>query len=368
MKFFKCHSQKMKEDKVICLQNKFTDIGPDVFDGFNVEYIVLADTTKAIRNYAFSGTGKCCIYLPKAIEEIEPLAFENISPETVFFCVRGSYASIICAQHGLNINNNVNEIFSLVEEQKRLIAEQKQIAEEQKRIMEEQKRMLEEQRKMLEEQRRKEEEERQNALRAQRELEAKIEAEKIAMQKLALEEERKALEAQRQAMLKQKEENEKILKQEKEEPKQEQNSAQKDKEINIYIFDKSKGAKNNSMMFSQLSATEKENVTEEGALYIYREFVKGSRKDTYITEKEYLDFVNGLTAEMASKNDNASKNNKTTPKPRTRICPFCSEALLDSDVFCAYCGKKVQDIKFCSECGEVNDISDNFCCNCGIKF
>ena len=34
MKFFKCHSQKMKDDKVICLQDKFTDIGPDVFDGF----------------------------------------------------------------------------------------------------------------------------------------------------------------------------------------------------------------------------------------------------------------------------------------------------------------------------------------------
>ena len=71
MKFFKCHSQKMKDDKVICLQDKFTDIGPDVFDGFCVEYIILADTTQVIRNYAFSGIGKCCIYLPKAIREIE---------------------------------------------------------------------------------------------------------------------------------------------------------------------------------------------------------------------------------------------------------------------------------------------------------
>ena len=41
---------------------------------------------------------------------------------------------------------------------------------------------------------------------------------------------------------------------------------------------------------------------------------------------------------------------------------------MDADVFCPYCGRKVQDIKFCIECGEANGISDNFCCNCGTKF
>lgn len=64
MKFFKCHSQKMKDDKVICLQDKFTDIGPDVFDGFCVEYIILANTTKVIRNYAFSGIGSVAFICP----------------------------------------------------------------------------------------------------------------------------------------------------------------------------------------------------------------------------------------------------------------------------------------------------------------
>ena len=133
MKFFKCHSQKLKDDKVICLQDKFTDIGPDVFDGFCVEYIVLADTTKAIRNYAFAGTGKCCIYLPKSITEIEPFAFENISSETVFYCVKGSYAEEVCLENKLTINYDTSEIHRLVEEQKKQFEEQRQLAEAQRK-------------------------------------------------------------------------------------------------------------------------------------------------------------------------------------------------------------------------------------------
>ena len=48
MKFFKCHSQKLKDEKIIRLQDKFTDIGPDVFSGCAAKYILLAETTTAI--------------------------------------------------------------------------------------------------------------------------------------------------------------------------------------------------------------------------------------------------------------------------------------------------------------------------------
>ena len=122
MKFFKCHSQKMKNEKIICLEDKYTDIGPDVFDGFEVEYIILADTTKIIRDYAFSGLGKCSVYLPKSVSEIEPLAFENTNPLVTFYCSNGSYAAKICNNNNLTVNYNINEIFEIVEEKKRAIS------------------------------------------------------------------------------------------------------------------------------------------------------------------------------------------------------------------------------------------------------
>ena len=60
MKFFKCHSQKMKDDRIIRLQDKFTDIGPDVFSGCAARYILLAETTTAIRDFAFSNVIYIC--------------------------------------------------------------------------------------------------------------------------------------------------------------------------------------------------------------------------------------------------------------------------------------------------------------------
>jgi hypothetical protein len=50
----------MKDDKFICLQDKLTDIGPDVFEGFKAEYIIFGDGTKVLtRFYATSdGEGK----------------------------------------------------------------------------------------------------------------------------------------------------------------------------------------------------------------------------------------------------------------------------------------------------------------------
>ena len=45
---------------------------------------------------------------------------------------------------------DVDEIFNLIEEQKRLVEEQKKLVEDQKRLVEEQKRLVEEQKRMLE--------------------------------------------------------------------------------------------------------------------------------------------------------------------------------------------------------------------------
>ena len=146
------------------------------------------------------------------------------------------------------------------------------------------------------------------------------------------------------------------------------------RKISVFIIDKGKGTKEIVAEYGNLSESEKQNITEDGSLFIQREFVKGSRKDTYITESEYLQLVKDLTNRIVEESNTSSpqkedaSKKKVTPQPQTRICPFCSADLLASDMFCAYCGKKVQNIKFCGECGEVNNISDNFCCNCGSKF
>ena len=260
MKFFKCHSQKMKDDKIICMQDKFTDIGPDVFDGFAAEYIIFADTTVAIRNYAFSGLGKCNIYMPKSISEVEPYAFENIDPNTVFYCARGSYAEKICTENQLNIDNDTRKIFDVVQEYKK---------------------QEEEQQRQIEEQRKKEEEEQ---ARRRAELMAKQQAE----QKAKLEAEQKA---KQQAEQKAKQQAEQKAKQQAQQPAQQKQPPQ-----------------------PQVAQNQPQNQT--------------------------------------------SNMNK---------CMFCLKDLTEEVRFCPYCGRKLVDIKICSNCGEPNELDDNFCTNCGTK-
>ncbi|MBE7036596.1 MAG: hypothetical protein E7403_04820 [Ruminococcaceae bacterium] len=202
MKFFKCHSQKMKDDKLICLQDKFTDIGPDVFDGFAVENLILANTTLVIRDYAFSGLGKCNIYLPKSIREIEPYAFENIHAETVFYCVPGSFAEKTCLQYDLQVNNDTAKLFELVEQQKKAEEEERERvrreAEEKARREAEEKARQEAEERAKREAEEKARREAEEAERAKREAEEKArrEAEEIERAKREAEEQaRKAEEA-----------------------------------------------------------------------------------------------------------------------------------------------------------------------------
>lgn len=415
MKFFKCHSQKMKNDKVICLQEKFTDIGPDVFDGFCVEYIILADTTHTIRNYAFSGIGKCNIYLPKSISEIEPLAFENINPNTVFYCAKGSYAEQICSEHGLTIKYDTAEIYRLVDEQKRLVEEQKQLVEDQKRLVEEQKRLVEEQKRILAEQQLKEKQE-------------KLENEKI---ELAIKESEKLKNEENEI-----EEIEKykyiskiisILKQV-EALKAEDERKRK---IKVYIFDDLKGERSDLLNYDDLPEGGKAQVKNE-EIFIHCKYVDNKTNNSFISKEEYAilakkpsvskklntdsdenitvfifddadgekkqvmkktDFpqnainkvVNGevfiyrtldgskKTSTFISKNEfEEIKKNSHTEKDLSKtkaknICPFCKKDLLEGDTFCPYCGRKVKNIKICNQCGEPNDKEDNFCSNCGSK-
>lgn len=397
MKFFKCHSQKMKDDKVICLQDKFTDIGPDVFSGFAVEYIILADTTKILRNYAFSGLGKCNIYLPKTIEEIEPLAFENIDVDTTFFCVKGSYADQICTEYGLIINYDTREIFNLVEEQKKLVEEQKQLVAEQQRLVEEQKRIVEEQKRMLEEQRRKEEEEK-----AKKEAEEKAEAER----------------KKKEAELAEKKKQEQI-----------ELEAKNNRKVKVYVYDDKKGERSDFVKYEDLPDEAKLCVADD-ELFIHCKYINNKESNSFISKKQYYlifhpesngddlsntsksmqtvklftyDTQNGEKVKVIKMSDfpeqgkkhivngevyivkkivdgqiksfyvpkseyNKTKNDAVQKTvTQTNVCPFCKKDLLESDMFCPYCGRKVKNIKICNQCGEPNELEDNFCSNCGSK-
>jgi len=390
MKFFKCHSQKMKDDKVICLQDKFTDIGPDVFDGFCVEYIILADTTQVIRNYAFSGIGKCSIYLPKTISEIEPMAFENMNPDTTFYCTKGSYAEQICIEHGLIINYDTAEIYRLVDEQKKLVEEQKKLVEDQKRLVEEQKRLVEEQKRLLEEQRLKEEQEK--AERARLELEAKKEEERRRAEEEAQNRKVKVfvyddLKGERSDLVKfddlpdagkaqvvneeiyihcvyvnNKEKNSFISKIQYEELVSNAKQAEIDQKasanvqlenVKIFSFDDASGEKIQQIKYTELPESWKSHVIN-GEVYIHKTIRDGQKKSIYKTKQEY----ERIKSEAASTEKKVKVLN---------VCPFCKNELLESDMFCPFCGRKVKNIKICSQCGEPNDKDDNFCSNCGTK-
>ena len=122
MKFFKCHSQKYKNELLIELEDKFTDIGPDVFAECSAQYIFLSEKTKVLRDYAFSGIyTKCGIYLPPAIDEIEMLAFEGMGPDVTMYCRQGSYAATVCAEHGVNVCYDIEHGYTVMSPQHRLL-------------------------------------------------------------------------------------------------------------------------------------------------------------------------------------------------------------------------------------------------------
>lgn len=333
MKFFKCHSQKMKDDKVICVQDKFTDIGPDVFDGFSVEYIILSDRTQIIRNYAFSGIGKCCIYLPKAISEIEPLAFENMNCNTTFYCVKGSYAEQRCIEHGLIVNYDIDEIYRLVDEQKRLVEEQKKLVEDQKRLVEEQKRLVEEQKRILEEQQLKKQ---QNVAEAEDEIEEH-----------KLEECKTDENAKCECMLD-------LISALKQVEAYKKNELKK-RRITVYVFDDVNGEKSDVVSFDDLSEEEKPQVIDE-EIYIHKTTVNGQEKSSVVSKSEYEE----LKKQLQVDEENVEIKSLCT-------CMFCKEEILESDLFCPFCGRKVKNIKFCGHCGEASDEDDNFCAVCGAK-
>jgi len=348
MKFFKCHSQKMKDDKIICLQDKFTDIGPDVFDGFLAEYIVFADTTKVIRNYAFSGVGKCHIYLPKAIEEIEPMAFENMSPATVFYCVKDSYAEKTCIEYGYNVSNDIDSIMDIAKEQKRIENEQRKSMEEQQRIAEEQRfqeeqRALEEQ-KRQEEQRLLEEQKRQEEERRIAEENARLEEEKRKAEQEALEKrlaEERLAEERRQTEERAKKEEDERVREEILEPDT----------VRVFIFDQKSGETTKVVDYNNLPEDGKRHIVE-GEIYIFSDYDSNYKKTVFLDKEEY-----------EKRKQKALQPEEESTK--VAICPFCAKEILEDDKFCPYCGQKVYHVKVCNACGNVNLPDDKFCFNCG---
>lgn len=398
MKFFKCHSQKMKGDKVICLQEKFTDIGPDVFDGLCAEYIAFADTTKIIRNYAFSGMGKCCVYLPKSIEEIEPLAFENMNPSVTFYCGEGSVAEQVCIEHGLKINYDIDEMFKLIAEQKEeelKIAEQR--LREEQRFREEQK--LKEER---EERKRLEEEERKEKERLKKEEKEKEEKEKTELIKKSI------------VLLK----NHKTELSRTEKDDDSANIS-KERKIKVYVFDDINGEKSDFVNYEDLPEKGKVQI-ENNEIYIHCKYTENKPHSRFVSKEEYYALVSGLnagnnvtvyvfddasgekkqeiekaelpesvlkkavdgkvyiyqtikngkkTSSFVSKTEYEELKNhfRKTVQNKSFTCPFCKKEISESDKFCPFCGRGVENIKTCSHCGAANYNDDNFCSLCGKK-
>lgn len=114
MKFFKCHASKYQIKNVIILPDKFNDIGPDAFEGVDVEFIQLSNATKVIRDYAFAGVSNCKIYLPDSITDFEMFALDNLGTNVVFYCPPGGRAEQECLDNRLTVNNDVTEFFNTV--------------------------------------------------------------------------------------------------------------------------------------------------------------------------------------------------------------------------------------------------------------
>lgn len=115
MKFYKVHAAKYKDSKVLFIPEQFDEIGPDVFRQTNFEYIILSRKVKTIKNHAFSDLKQCKVYLPKTIEEIEPLAFADIDDGNEFYCVKDTVAYNACLVNQLKINDNIEECISHAE-------------------------------------------------------------------------------------------------------------------------------------------------------------------------------------------------------------------------------------------------------------
>ena len=110
MKFYKCHSAKFKNEKVMAITEQFNEIGPDAFNQTSFEIITMTDKMETIRNYAFSKLSNCWIVLPKSITEIEPMAFEGMGEGNVFFCKKGSEAYKTCTLYDLNVDEDFEKI------------------------------------------------------------------------------------------------------------------------------------------------------------------------------------------------------------------------------------------------------------------
>ncbi len=115
MKFYKVHAAKYKDSKVLFIPEQFDEIGPDVFSQTNFEYIILSRKVKMIKNHAFSDLKKCKVYLPKTIEEIEPLAFEDIDERNEFYCIKDSVAYKACIENQLKVNEDVESCINEAE-------------------------------------------------------------------------------------------------------------------------------------------------------------------------------------------------------------------------------------------------------------
>ncbi len=99
----------MKNEKVIQMGDQFTEVGPDAFLQTQFEVILLSKNVTIIRNHAFAKVEHCAIYIPPSVEEIEPMAFDDMGYGNVIYCEKNTAAHKICMELDLEFSTDVVE-------------------------------------------------------------------------------------------------------------------------------------------------------------------------------------------------------------------------------------------------------------------
>ena len=120
MKFFKCHAIKFKNSKVLNMADQFTEIGPDAFNQTDFEVIIVSSRVKTIRDHAFSRVSNCSILIPSSVQELEPLAFQDMGWGSVIFCEEDSLVHKVCIAQEINFSNDIAACLAKAKELKEI--------------------------------------------------------------------------------------------------------------------------------------------------------------------------------------------------------------------------------------------------------
>lgn len=147
MKFFKCHSAKYKDNKVIFISEQFNEIGPDAFTQTDFDIIVLSDAVTAVSDHAFSGIHDCDIIIPDSVSDIGMLAFEGTGEGVTVVCNLGTPIYKFCEENAIATDIDVK---ACMDKARRIVVSQKS-EEKLKATIESEKLQLEKLRKQADE-------------------------------------------------------------------------------------------------------------------------------------------------------------------------------------------------------------------------